>query len=682
MKQLFFIDLFCGAGGVTTGIHRAMVDGERVAKVIACVNHDPLAIASHLQNHPDVLHYTEDIRKLDITELIAMVRKTRLQHPDAIICLWASLECTNFSKAKGGLPRDADSRTLADDLYKRKNAKTGKYTEPSYIQLIDPDYLWIENVEEFMSWGPLDKNGKPVSRKAGSDYLRWITDIQKLGYQFEHRILNAADYGAYTSRKRFFGQFAKHGLPIAWPVATYSKNPVNNWAGELKKWKAVRDVLDLKDTGVGIFERKKPLSDKTYERIYHGLIKFVAGGRDEFRSFIVKYLSLTSSGSAKNCSSNIDDIAPTVTTQNRLAMATVQFLNKNYSGKPQHKNSSINSVAGSITTADSQSLTSVKFINKTFSGKPHQKNISIDGPCSTIGTGFTPNVVSAEFLLNYHHSSKADDVNKPCPTLVCKDKLGFVTTYHGNGHNCTGLDTVSPTIPCKDSAALVQPFMMRDFTREPNCNSLDNPAGSICVTPKLNLVTPMIMNNYTNGGSNSSVDSPLGAITPVVKANLITPQWLMDTQYNNKGASLDNPAPVITANRKAFYLMNPQWFNKSASDINQPCFTLIARMDKAPPYLVEVEGGQIGIEVYENDSEYAVLIKEFMALYGIIDIRMRMLRIPELLRIQGFGDGYYLAGTQTDQKKFIGNSVEVNQAQKLIEASYQSIIENMKMKAA
>jgi DNA (cytosine-5)-methyltransferase 1 len=117
----------------------------------------------------------------------------------AKVVLWASLECTNFSRAKGGQPRDADSRTLAEHLFR-------------YIEALTPDYIQIENVEEFMSWGDLDENGKPISRDKGRLYTNWVDNVKAYGYKFDHRILNAADYGAYTSRKRFFGTFSPLGI--------------------------------------------------------------------------------------------------------------------------------------------------------------------------------------------------------------------------------------------------------------------------------------------------------------------------------------------------------------------------------------------------------------------------------------------------------------------------------------
>ena len=137
--RLLYIDLFCGAGGTSTGVENAVVDGSKVAKVIACVNHDAHAIASHAANHPDAIHYTEDIRTLDTEPLRVHTELTRKTYPKAKVVLWASLECTNFSRAKGGMARDADSRTLAEHLFR-------------YVEAIRPDIIQIENVEEFTFW--------------------------------------------------------------------------------------------------------------------------------------------------------------------------------------------------------------------------------------------------------------------------------------------------------------------------------------------------------------------------------------------------------------------------------------------------------------------------------------------------------------------------------------------------
>lgn len=521
MVQLLYIDLFCGAGGTSTGINSARINGEQCAKVIACVNHDPNAIASHAINHPDALHFIEDIRTLNLTPLMKHIHSCMEEHPQARIVLWASLECTNFSRAKGGQPRDADSRTLAEHLFR-------------YIEAIDPDYIQIENVEEFMSWGEVDENGKPISRDKGKSYLRWVRNVRKYGYDFSHRILNAADFGAYTSRKRFFGIFAKKGLPISFPQPTHAKNPEPGLFGSLQKWKPVKDVLDFSDEGRSIFDRDKPLSEKTLERIYAGLIKFVANGKD---AFMVKYNSINQK-TGKYVPPSLDDPCPTVATQSRLALAKVSFLSKQYGGSPTGKNISVDEPAGTITTID-------------------------------------------------HHA--------------------FVSVHYGNGYNLA-LDRPAHTVTTKDKLSLVS-------------------------------VTPFIANEYSGGGQLSSVEG----VCPAV---------------------LTNPKQKLVS--VSHFLLNPQ-FNSAGSSVEAPCFTLIARMDKRPPSFVTVKHGALEIAIYDTDSPMMVKIKEFMRLYYIIDISMRMLMIDELKLIMGFPEDYVLIGTQADQKKFIGNAVEVTVARKMCE---------------
>ncbi len=564
MTQLLYIDLFCGAGGTSTGVERARLNGEKCARVIACVNHDPNAIKSHAANHPDTLHFTEDIRTLDMRPLEAITNKEREKNPGAKVVLWASLECTNFSKAKGGQPRDADSRTLAEHLFR-------------YIEALKPDYIYIENVEEFMYWGDLDENGKPVSRDAGRLYMRWVRNVCKYGYDFSHRLLNAADYGARTSRTRFFGIFAKHGLPTVFPEPTHCKGgrEADMFGNGLKKWNAVRDVLDLQDEGASIFERKKPLTDRTLARIYAGLIKFVAGGKD---AFMVKWNSWSKDG--KYVAPSVDDPCPVVATQNRLGVAKVHFLSKQFGGDPAGKNISIEEPAGTVTCVDHHAL------------------------------------ATAQFLADYNYKDTARAIDAPAPTLLTHDKLAlvhasFIDAYYGNGHE----------------------------------HSLDDPAPVVRTVGHLALVTSHFMDMQYGKSKPVSIDEPSQTVTAVPKMKLVSveqPQFLMNPAYQSKGG-----------------------------DINKPCFTLIARMDKTPPYIVTAKHGEQGmpaIIIYEDDTEAMCMIKEFMAMYGITDIRMRMLNIPELKRIMGFGTDYTLVGTQTEQKKYIGNAVEVHMSQALCEA--------------
>lgn len=501
--KLLYIDLFCGAGGTSTGVATARMHGEPCARVIACVNHDPTAIASHAANHPEALHFTEDIRTLQLSPLVAHLHKYRAATPGALTVLWASLECTNFSRAKGGQPRDADSRTLAEHLFR-------------YIEALDPDYIQIENVEEFMSWGAVDESGRPVSKDRGRSYIRWVNKIKRYGYDFDHRILNAADFGAYTSRRRFFGIFARKGLPIAFPEPTHSRTGGADLFGIRPRWRPVRDVIDFDDEGNSIFGRKKPLSEKTLERIYAGLIKFVADGKE---AFIVKYNSMSQRG--KYIPPSLDDPCPTVAVQGRLALASVHFLSKQFSGSPDDKNISIDSPAGAITTID-------------------------------------------------HHA--------------------FVSVHYGNGFN----------------------------------TSCDSPAATLTTKDRMALVSVAYLDMQYGNGTPASVDTPAGTITTNPKHHLVTCH------------SIGSLSPGVEL--------------------------------ETPPFILLSESGDIGIEIYDTDSPMTVKIKEFMALYSIIDIKMRMLKIMELKLIQGFPSDYVLLGTQADQKKFIGNAVEVNVARALCEA--------------
>ena len=550
MINLLYIDLFCGAGGTSSGVEYARVNGEKCAKVVACVNHDRNAILSHQANHPDALHFTEDIRTLELSPMVAHLQRMKTQYPDAYVVLWASLECTNFSRAKGGQPRDADSRTLAEHLFR-------------YIEALQPDYLQIENVEEFMCWGELDKNGKPISRHKGTSYIRWVKHVCDYGYTYDWHLLNAADFGAYTSRKRFFGQFARKGLPIAFPAQTHAKATVPSgspdgrtlFPDQYRPWKPVREVLDLTDEGSSIFTKKKPLCEKTLERIYAGLIKFVAGGKEKADTWILKYNSTNQDG--HHNPPGIDEPCPVVAVQNRLGLVKAQFLSKQFSGDPMSKNQSIEQPAGTVTTVD-------------------------------------------------HHA--------------------FVTAYYGNGYN-SSIEEPAPTVTTKDRLSIV------------NCQ--------------------FIANEYSGGGQLSSLDQPNPAVLTRPKQQLVSCSVYGDS--------------IATK-----FLMNPQYQSPGGS-IDKPCFTLIARMDKMPPYLVTTEQGELAIAITEKDTPMTRKIKQFMAAYGIIDIKMRMLKIIELKRIMGFPDSYILVGTQAEQKKYIGNAVEVNMSRVLCEALSRRLLREKKV---
>lgn len=512
--KLIVIDSFCGAGGVTEGFHRAKINGHKIAKVVIGINHDAMAIESHKENHPETFHFVEDFTELDPHKLVDIIENAKEIYPNAKVLFWASAECTHHSKAKGGLPRDADSRSLPEHIER-------------YVKVIHPDIIGVENVVEFIDWGPLNENCKPIKEQKGIYYSAWRNNLMSHGYKYDYARLNAADYGAYTSRIRFFGIFSKDEKHISFPVQTHSKK------GDMFKikWKSVKDVLNLEVEGESIFERKKPLVDATLERILNGIVRFVICGT---KDFLIKYNSMNQNGKYK--APSIDEPSPTISCQNRVGVVKA------------------------------------KFMSQTFSGRPFDKNFDLERPAKTITT------------VDHHQ---------------------LLTAYYGNGYNI----------------------------------DISEPCGTVTTKDRFALITSKFIDQQYGNSNPSSIEQPAGTITTNPKLNLVNAQWIMDTQFSNIGKGIDCP-----------------------------CQTLIARMDKMPPYLVQTVKGEIKIKIYESDSETMKKLKHICNDYGIIDVRMRMLMIQELLRIQGFGDKYVLKGTKAEMKKFIGNAVECTQAKVLAES--------------
>lgn len=672
MIKFLYVDLFCGFGGTTTGIHTAKVNGQNIAKVIACVNHDPKAIKSHFLNYPDVVHFEEDIRTLDITGLTALVTQQRALYPGALVVLWASLECTNFSKAKGGQARDADSRTLADHL-------------PRYQKAINPDYIQIENVVEFMSWGPLDENGKPLSRKNGSDWLRWRNEIKSLGYKDDWKELNSANYGAYTSRNRLFGCFARPHLPIVWPEPTHSKNPTSNGMFEgLKKWKAVKDVLDFSDEGQSIFSRTKELSEKTLERIYAGLVKFVAGGE---KNFMLQTYAANSKG---HNTFSTEKPARTVTTRESSQLVKANFLVKNYSGSPADKVIATDQPAPTVTTIPHESLVQ-SFLVQRNGGNPERKIVDVNGPARTLTTtGGNQDLVQPEFIAAYYgNGDNCTSVQQPCPTVVTKDRFSLVqpvsllkydSTDKTGKHYPPSLDNPAPVIITQSRLGLIQAEFMVNYNHSSQCADINEPSPTLLTHDKLALAKPeFFIDRQFGGGANnhSSIDMPVGSLLPIPKTNLVEAvPFIMPTAYNNMPKDINEPCPTLTASRRHHYIINPSHGGNCTSS-ELPCPVIVARQDKAPLSVAEAveSGSQFAIIIFDTDSEIMVKIKRFMAAYSIIDIKMRMLRVSELLKIQGFSEYYKMVGNQSDQKKFIGNSVVPKVPECWILAMYDSFTE-------
>lgn len=354
MRNLI-IDCFAGGGGASVGIEMAL--GRQVD---IAINHDPDAILMHKTNHPDTLHITEDIFTVDI------LKYTKGRH---VSLMWASPDCTSHSKAKGGKPREKGLRILPWAVYKHARA-------------ILPDVIIMENVEEIQDWGPLDENGYPIKEKKGEDYQKFIRAMKSLGYDFDSRELVAADYGAPTTRKRWYAIFRRDGKKIKWPTPTHTR----------EQWETVSKCIDWTDLGTSIFDRKIPLKEKTMNRIAKGIEKFIINDPNPYfiqdniaSSFLIQYHSETTSNSVRGQS--LYEPIQTIDTSNRYGLVTA-FITKFY---------------------------------KTGIGQPVTESLH------TITTSPGHFGLVSAFLIKYYGQGIGQSVSEPIGTIVTKDRFGLVT---------------------------------------------------------------------------------------------------------------------------------------------------------------------------------------------------------------------------------------------------------------
>ena len=398
MKDLI-IDCFAGGGGASVGIEMALGRDVDIA-----INHDPQAILMHRTNHPNTLHLTEDIFKVDLQKYVGN---------NHVALMWASPDCTSHSKAKGGKPRNQGLRILPWAVFKHAKA-------------ILPDVIIMENVEEIQQWGPLDEEGHPIKERMGEDYKKFITAMTLLGYVFESKELVAADYGAPTTRKRWYAVFRRDGKPIVWPKPTHSKNGENG----LPKWKPVADILDFSNLGKSIFGREKPLAEKTMNRIARGLDKFVFNGGDDAYivrigygekagqkprinslPYIIQYHSETASKEVRG--QKVDKPVMTIDTSNRYGLVAA-FISKFYKTgcgqgclEPLH---TITTSAGHFGQ-----------VNVLMADWEKLKEAGIDEETARKCTWVS------KFIVEYYGTGTGQPCTEPLHTIVTKDRFALIT---------------------------------------------------------------------------------------------------------------------------------------------------------------------------------------------------------------------------------------------------------------
>lgn len=383
IRSEIVVDLFAGGGGASTGIEQGIGRTVDVA-----VNHDPLAVAMHEANHPNTRHFCESVFSVSPAEATG-------NQPVGL--LWLSPDCTHHSKAKGGKPVSNKRRGLA-------------WVGVKWARRCRPRVIMAENVEEFADWGPLTEQGRPCTVRKGQTFRQWVAQLERLGYQVEHRILQACDYGTPTIRKRLFVIARCDGRPIVWPKPTHGTRgtlPVKR--GRLQAHRSAAECIDWSIPAPSIFDRKRPLADNTKRRIAQGIKRFVIDADEPFivdqadaEKVCPAIIAIDHGGARGGCNWSADDPLTTITTENRHALV-VAFLAKHYTGVV---GTDLRAPLGTVTTKDHHSLV-------------------------------------AAFLAPYYGSGSGEtgrDLRAPAPTITTKDRLQLITvTLRGEDYVITDI---------------------------------------------------------------------------------------------------------------------------------------------------------------------------------------------------------------------------------------------------
>jgi DNA (cytosine-5)-methyltransferase 1 len=358
-NKITAVDLFCGAGGTSSGLVQACKE-VGVNLELTAINHWDKAIETHSQNHPYARHLQETINSINPRKLF----------PNGLDFLWASPECTHHSIAAGGRPRCDQSRA-------------GAWGVVDWVHALDPITFGIENVREFINWGPLDHKKHPIKSKKGETFKSWIRAIQSMGYEVNWQIVNCANYGDPTTRMRFFLIASKVGK-IDFPEITHVKKGEMKFIPGQKDWIPAKNIIDWTIEGKSIFQRKKPLSKNTLNRIWKGIEKYC---KDEFKPFLTMMY-----GSSDSVS--IDNPLPTLTASGGNHYLAEPFLINICHTKVKHS-------------------AMVRSTNQPMPTQTTTEEFSICEP----------------FIVKYYGNASTADTKNPLPTITTKDRFGVVQTY-------------------------------------------------------------------------------------------------------------------------------------------------------------------------------------------------------------------------------------------------------------
>lgn len=490
-------DLFCGAGGTSSGLLDACTELGLKLNLLA-INHWPIAIETHSANHPYAEHLCES---LDVVAPRKVVPSGKLD------ILVASPECTHHSNARGGKP-------MSDQL------RASAWHVARWAEALQVKSILIENVREFRDWGPLDSKGRPVKKRKGELYGAFLNALRAMGYVVEDRILNAADYGDPTSRRRLFIIARLARKRVTWPEPSHSPKGAETLFGRLPAYRTAREIIDWENKGQSIFNRAKPLSPNTMRRIMAGLDKFSG----------LPFVLGQQSGAAPR---SVEDPLPTVAGAGAISL-TQPFIvgcgGPHGAGRPK----SIDQPLGTVLGEDHRALVEPFIVpyHLEHEGQAARTH-SIDDPLPTMGT--SPLFGVAEpYLIKLYGTSNGASADEPVPTITGQGgHLGIAepfimqmehsTRASGDSRRVHSTDRPLPTLTAQAAFGVVEPFIVQgEHTgRDPVC-SVDAPMPGITSKAHFGLAQPYLV-QYNGTARPQSVDDPLGTVTSVDRFGLCIP---------------------------------------------------------------------------------------------------------------------------------------------------------------
>lgn len=616
MPDELIVDSFAGGGGASTGIELATRRPVDIA-----INHDPDAILMHKTNHPRTEHIQASVWDVDPVEVCA-------GRPVGL--LWASPDCKHFSKAKGGKPVDKNIRGLAWIVLR-------------WAGTVRPRVIILENVEEFQTWGPV-RRGRPVKSKAGQTFHKWLSQLQALGYAVEWRELVAADYGAPTTRKRFFLVARCDGAPIVWPEPTHAPAGSRDvLEGRKKPWRSAAEIIDwslpcpsIFDTREQIREKyglsaQRPLRPNTMRRVIRGVDKFAIKNPEPF------LVVVNHAGDFRGQ----DAAAPlqTVTAKHGHGVASPVMapltMHNNENATGTGITEPVNTITSSGAGGHQMVITpTLAAIGQTGGGERGRK---ITEPTHT-QVSKAEECMVAPALIQYHTEQtervRGQGVADPLMTIDASNRYGLAAAspvkYYGSDQHGQNIGDPLHTVTAKDREAVLAANMAKFYG-----------------------------GNYSGEGSKMS--DPLHTVT-AVDHNALTATHMVKMKGTNLGGPMSEPVQTITAGGGHFGVVT----------------TVVARAEPGAELghwpkirgLLNIHCG------YALADDEVLLLELGGAWYFIADIGLRMLIPRELYRANGFPDDYIIERDYTGREypKFkqtarCGNAVPPPFAEALVRAN-------------